>query len=160
MAEKTDAPTPSKLPTVLGVLNTLLTAAALAVLVLRPAAAAKPPSEAHAAEDPGGGPAPHLAGPTFKMADFVVHLRNTEAERYARLSLELELGAEADRDRLTPFVPRLRDAFVGYFSDRTAEELSGSEALARTKVALLKVCEDLVPGRHIRALYFTDFVVQ
>jgi flagellar FliL protein len=160
MAEKTDTPTPSRLPTLLGVVNTLLTAAALAVLLLRPAAAAKPPGETHAAEEPGAGPAGHTAGPTFKMADFVIHLRNTEAERYARLSLELELGTEADRDRLTPHVPRLRDAFVGYFSDRTAEELSGSEALARTKAALLKVCEDLVPGGHIRALYFTDFVIQ
>jgi flagellar FliL protein len=156
------APSPSKLPTILGLANALLTAGVLAVLLTRPVggATSAPAAEGHEAaaaahEGEAGG-----AGPTLKMADFVIHLRNPEAERFARLSVELELVAEPDREKLTQYVPRLRDAFVAYLSDRTSEELSGSEALGRTKAALLKQCEELVPGKHIKALYFTDFVVQ
>jgi len=162
------APAPSKLPTILSIANTLLTAGVLALLVLRPPggkAAHKEGSEPAAggeaaAGEHGGGAKGSTVGPTLKMADFVIHLRNPEAERFARLSVELELFSELDRDKLTPYVPRLRDAFVAYLSDRTAEELAGSEALTKAKAALLKQVEELVPGKHVRALYFTDFVVQ
>lgn len=108
----------------------------------------------------GKGSGTSLVGPTLKMADFVVHLRNPEAERFARLSIDLELADEPDRERLSPYLPRLRDAFIAYLSDRTAEELAGSEALTKAKSELLRQVEESVPGKHVRALYFTDFVVQ
>ena len=176
MAEETPKPPPpppgpSKLPLILGIVNMLLTGGVLAVLFLKPPAAAAPKggaehseSSGHAEKESGGhgegGEGKGGAGPTLKLADFVIHLRNPEAERYARLSMELELKSELDKEKLNAYVPRLRDAFVAYLSDRTAEELAGSEALAKVKAALLKLCEELVPGGKVRALYFTDFVVQ
>ena len=146
----------------LALVNTLLTGGVLAVLILRPSApggaAHRPPAEeessAHGKEGGAG------VGPTLKMADFVIHLRNPEAERFARLSIELELASEVDREKFSPYLPRLRDAFIAYLSDRTAEELAGSEALNKVKAELFKQAEELVPGKKIRALYFTDFVVQ
>lgn len=153
----------SKLPMILSVFNSLLIAGVLAVVLLRPGGGAPPKEPAADPHGEGHGEGPtkgSTVGPTLKMADFVIHLRNPEAERFARLSIELELFSELDREKLTPYVPRLRDAFVGYLSDRTAEELAGSEALTKAKAALLKLVEELVPGKHVRALYFTDFVVQ
>jgi len=150
-------------------------AGVLGVMLLRPAGASGAPSKAagegHAAkpekekeheekgEEHGKEGAPGV-GPTLKMADFVIHLRNPEAERYARLAVELELGGELDKEKMTPYLPRLRDAFIAYFTDRTMEELTGSEALARTKQELFKKVEELVPNKRVKALYITDFVVQ
>jgi flagellar FliL protein len=111
----------------------------------------------------GEGGAPHLpggVGPTLKLPDFVVHLRNPEADRYARISFEVEVLNEADKLAIAPYMPRIRDAFVTYLSDRTIEELGGSEGLGRTKKELLEKLEELVPGRRIRNLYVSDFVVQ
>jgi flagellar FliL protein len=95
-----------------------------------------------------------------KLPDFVVHLRNPDADRYARLSFDVEVFGESDRDRLTASLPRVRDAFISYLSDRTLEDLRGSEGLSRTKDSLQTTLRQLVPDARIKALYISDFVVQ
>jgi len=170
----------SKLVPILLIANSLLMAGVLGVMLLKPAGggSAAQGGDAHAKKEKGVGPGEEqdekrgeeggeergkggpAVGPTIKMPDLVIHLRNPEAERYARLAVELELGGEPDKEKVTPYLPRLRDAFIAYFTDRTLEELTGSEALARTKQELFKKVEELVPGRRVRALYITDFVVQ
>ena len=136
-----------------------------------PAEAAKP-GEEHAEAKPAaegkheGAAAPVAAGasagpgPMVKLPDFVVHLRNPDLDRYARITFEVEVLAEPDKERLTAHLPRVRDAFISYLSDRTVEELSGSEGLTRTKDALQLRLRELVPEARFRALYISDFVVQ
>lgn len=164
------APSKGKIVPILLVVNSAIMAGVLGVMLLKPAGGAAKSGEAshnskkderadERAEEHGKDGAP-LVGPSLKMQDFVVHLRNPEAERYARLAVELELRGEPDKEKVTLYLPRLRDAFIAYFSDRTTEELTGSEALARTKQELFKKVEELVPGKRVRALYITDFVVQ
>ncbi|MDP1824548.1 MAG: flagellar basal body-associated FliL family protein [Archangium sp.] len=99
-------------------------------------------------------------GPMVKLPDFVVHLRNPDLDRYARITFEVEVMAEPDKERLTANLPRVRDAFISYLSDRTVEELRGSEGLTRTKDALQQKLRELVPEARFRALYISDFVVQ
>ncbi len=100
------------------------------------------------------------AGPTVRLADFVVHLRNPETDRYARISFELEVGTDKDKDVLTLHSAQIRDAFLAYLSDRTVEELRGSSGLSLIKASLLKLASDLAPDAHLRAIFITDFVVQ
>lgn len=99
-------------------------------------------------------------GPLVKISDFVIHLRNPEIDRYARLSFDVEVIAESDKDSLNAHMPRVRDAFISYLSDRTLEELQGAEGLGRTKEALQSRLRDLVPEARVRNLYISDFVVQ
>jgi flagellar protein FliL len=99
-------------------------------------------------------------GPLVRIPDFVVHLRNPDADRYARVSFEVEVYGESDKDRLNAASARVRDAFIGYLSDRTLEDLRGSEGLSRTKDALQTTLRQLLPDVRIRALYISDFVVQ
>ncbi|MBL8913520.1 MAG: flagellar basal body-associated FliL family protein [Archangium sp.] len=103
----------------------------------------------------GSGP-----GPMVKLPDFVIHLRNPELDRYARMSFDVEVFGEPDKERLNANLPRVRDAIISYLSDRTLEELRGSEGLTRTKDALQQKLRELVPEARIRALYISDFVVQ
>lgn len=99
-------------------------------------------------------------GPLVKLADFVIHLRNPEIDRYARLSFDVEVFGEFDKDSLNANMPRVRDAFIAYLSDRTLEELQGAEGLTRTKEALHTRMRELVPQARIRNIYISDFVVQ
>jgi flagellar protein FliL len=99
-------------------------------------------------------------GPLVKISDFVIHLRNPEIDRYARMSFEVEVFADPDKDSLNAHMPRVRDAFISYLSDRTLEELQGAEGLGRTKDALQTKLRDLVPEARVRSLYISDFVVQ
>ena len=100
------------------------------------------------------------AGPMVKIADFVVHLRNPETDRYARMSFDIEVLGDSDKEALNSNIPKVRDAFITYLSDRSLEDLSGSEGLSRTKDALQTRLRELVPETRVRALYISDFVVQ
>lgn len=99
-------------------------------------------------------------GPLVKVADFVIHLRNPDADRYARMSFDVEVFSEADKDRLNAQIPKVRDAFITYLSDRTMEDLSGSEGLGRTKETLQTTLRQTLPDVRVRTLYISDFVVQ
>ncbi len=166
------APSKSRLLPIMLVFQSLLLVGVLALVFLRgggggaaPAAAAEHKEEPAekgegAAGEPGHAVSPGSVGPTVRLADFVIRLRDPEADRYARMSFELEVGGEADKERVSAHLPKIRDAFIGYLSDRTLEELRGSERLAETKKALVRTLQELVPDLRIRALYITDFVIQ
>jgi flagellar protein FliL len=92
--------------------------------------------------------------------DEVGHLRDPDTDRYARLTLNVELRAEADKELLNAHLPQIRDAFLAYLSDRTVEELRGSEGIGLVKQDLAKKLQELVPSAPVKALYVTDIVVQ
>lgn len=158
------------------IFNMLLMAGVVAFVLLRnpgaapkgaaPAAAAsgEKPAEGHAeAPPPDAAPAAsasRAAGPTVRLADFVIHLRNPEADRYARLSFEVEVSTEKEKNDFGSYLPAIRDSFISYLSDRTLEELRGSEGLSQTKQALLARLNAIIPGMRVKALYITDFVIQ
>lgn len=176
---------PSRLVPALIGMNSLMLVGVMAFLVMQsmkssatapaPAAEHAPAGEHEAAEEPKaenkeeapakegegheGKPVKGL-GPLVKIADFVIHLRNPEIDRYARLSFDVEVIADSDREQLNAHMPRVRDAFISYLSDRTLEELQGTEGLGRTKEALQGRIRDLVPEARVRTLYISDFVVQ
>ena len=107
-----------------------------------------------------GGPSPIGAGPTLRLADFVVHLRNPESDRYARFSFEIEIASEKDKETLTARTAQVRDAFIIFLSDRTVEELRGGAGLDKLKQALFERLLEVAKDCHVRNLYITDFVLQ
>lgn len=177
------------LPTILLVVNAVLLIGVLgAVLLLvtkKPGSpAAAPESEAAAPKESGGhdapkegghgggsgghdakggdkgGSTPIGAGPTLRLADFVVHLRNPESDRYARFSFEIEVASDRDKESLTARTAQVRDAFIIFLSDRTVEELRGGAGLDKLKQALFERLLEVAKDCHVRNLYITDFVLQ
>jgi flagellar FliL protein len=104
-------------------------------------------------------PAP-IGSPTLKLPDFTVRLRNPEADRYARITFEVQVAAESDKAAIEAHLPQVRDAFLSYLSDRTMEELRGSEGIEKTKQALLDRMPLAAPGAKVLAIFVTDMVVQ
>ncbi len=96
-----------------------------------PAAEGEEPAEEEAEAEGGGehGAAKKFGGPTVKLEDFVVRLRNPEADRFARVSFEVEVASDRDKERLVGSMARVRDAFIGELTERTVEELRGTEGL-------------------------------
>lgn len=109
---------------------------------------------------PAAEPTGTKLGPLVKIADFVIHLRNPDADRYARMSFDVEVFSESDKERLIAQTPKVRDAFITYLSDRSLEELRGSEGLGRTKETLQSTLRQILPDIRIRAIFISDFVVQ
>jgi flagellar FliL protein len=169
MADDDTTPAPKKrgpglVPILLGV-NLLLVAGVLALFLLRGGpggarAAAEPAAEHAAREAEKPAPADAAPGPVAPMADFVVHLRDAEVDRYARISFQVELASEAEKERFAAYTPRIRDGFIAFLSDRTLEELRGSAPVQKVKAQLLERLAQLAPGVKVRALYITDLVIQ
>jgi flagellar protein FliL len=158
-------------PVILGV-NVLMMGAVLFMVMRKPAAAAVPapvsveapaPSGhgegagAGAGTGPGHAPAP---GPVLKLENFVIQLRGVDQDRYVRVAFDVEVTSDADKDVVQVRLPQIRDSVITYFSDRTLDELRGSDGIERTKVALMKRLDEIVPGRRVHALYVTDFIIQ
>jgi flagellar FliL protein len=171
--ETTDAAAPAakggnKLVIILLAVNMLLVAGVLALFFLKGAPGAAPSkADGHGeakAEEPAGKPEGEGkeggVAANIKMGDFVVHLRDAEMDRYARISFEVELAGEADRAKFERFTARVRDGFIAYLSDRTLEDLRGSEQVKKQKAALQEQLKELAPGVRVRGLYITDLVIQ
>ncbi len=159
-----------KLVLVLLAVNSVLLTAVLAMLVLKPGGAAAHGSggkaeehaaaEGHATGEKGEKGKEALPGPTLRLPDFVVHLRDGDAERYARVSFEIEVPDEKAKEAVTLRMSQIRDAFLVYLSDRTAEDLRGRDAISRLKSELTQKISEVAPGAPVRSLYITDLIVQ
>jgi flagellar protein FliL len=160
------APAPksgSKLVPMILVANLAMMSVVL-VFVMRKPAAAHPepganPEAAGAAGEHGPGTPPG-PGPILKLENFVIQLRGVDQDRYIRLAFDIEVSTEADREVVQKRLAQIRDTVISYFSDRTLDELRGSEGIERTKAAIIKRLDEIVPGRRIRALYITDLIIQ
>ena len=115
----------------------------------------------HAAEDSDGKKGAYSKpGPILKLENFVIQLKTVDADRYVRLAFDIETANEVDKQAVTDHLSHIRDLVISYFADRTLDELRGSEAMERTKATLIKRIDELVPGRRIKNLFITDFIVQ
>lgn len=163
----------SKALPILLVINTLLLTGVLIFVMKRPAAQAQvgAPQEGKAAEGHGEGKEEKAAGehgaeegggpgPTVRFDNFTVQLKALDVDRYAHLGLEIEVADEVTKARVEKKVAPIRDLILGYLSDRTPDELRGSEGLKQLKDAMIKNLEELIPGHRIRAVYITDFIIQ
>jgi flagellar basal body-associated protein FliL len=122
------------------------------VSVMRGAPGAATPAAELAADRSAEDPEAHFP------LQFVVRVRSGSTEHYVRTGYELLLAKPDDRERLLAHLPRIRDAVLSYYLDRTLEELTGSAGIERSKRAVLERVQRIA-GRPVRAIYLTDFVV-
>lgn len=163
----------NKVLPLLVIINTLLMVGVLIFVMKKPAAHADggegkakegedEKSEHGGSSEHGGGHGKEegAVGPTVRFDNFTVQLKSNDVERYAHMSLELELNDEAGKAMVEKRSAPIRDAVLGYLTDRTAEELRGSDGLRDMKTALLKRLEEMIPGKRIANVFITDFIIQ
>ena len=181
VAEVVPAKSGNKILPIILVVNTLLMTGVLVFVMKRPSAQAASPKGEHAAEksehgekseksEKGedkekehGGEGEHdsdAPGPSVRLDAFVVQVRSAEGDRYVHITIEIEVGTEGDKKAIESRMPRVRDAIIGYLSDRTEDELRGSEGLGQIKTALTKKLDEVVPGHRVKGLFTTEFIIQ
>lgn len=99
-------------------------------------------------------------GPILKLENFIIQLRGTDSDRYVRVAFDLELGAEGDRALVQARLPHIRDSIISYFSDRSLDELRGSEGMDRIKTAVSKKLDEILSANRVRAVFITELVIQ
>ena len=108
------------------------------------------------------------AGPVAKpvafmdIPDLVVNLSGTGTERtqYLKVRIVLEVSDQTMIAQITPFLPRVMDAFQTYLRELRPSDLEGSAGLYRLKEELTRRVNAAIEPARINAVLFKELVVQ
>lgn len=167
MAEKTEDNTAEsgskkKLFIIIGAVVLLLIIAGVAAwfLFLKPA----PPTPEEL--DPGQQvPVPDITqkaeiGPMVNIEEFVVNIISGDTPHYVKASLTVELSSEDVQPEVEQRMPQVRDAVLLLISNKTYEELQDLQGKRQLKGELTSKLNSFLQTGKIKAIYFTNFVVQ
>ena len=167
MAEKKDAAEPQsgskkKLFIIIGIVIFLLLAgggtAAFFLLKKEP--------EPKEAKDPAKQvPVPDLnqqadIGPQVNIEEFVVNIISGDTAHYVKASLTVELTNEEVKGEVEKRMPQMRDAILLLISNKTFEELQDMQGKKQLKAELTSRINSFLKTGKVKAVYFTNFVVQ
>ncbi|MCL5967933.1 MAG: flagellar basal body-associated FliL family protein [Betaproteobacteria bacterium] len=149
---------------ILGAVALLLVLAVAAFFLLQPAAE----EELGPDGQPLAAAAAPQAPPAFlPLENMVVNLADPGAMRFAQLGVTLQLADAATSDRVTAFMPAIRNGMLRLAAQRSATELltpAGKDALAADILAMVRETTGL-PDRGttpspVQAVLFTSLIVQ
>ena len=101
--------------------------------------------------------------PVLKLDGVLVQLKSSDdspKSRYLAIDLDLEMQDEATRSLIVQRMSPLREAILGYFSDRTAAQLESAGALLALKDDLRDRLNGLLPRKGIHQVFVTQFIIQ
>jgi len=102
-------------------------------------------------------------GPMLTVDDVVVNLTTSAEPHYlaASVAIELEPSARAaSREGLAAWAPRVKDVIIHTLSSKSDEDVRGMEGRERVRRELRREISDALSPVPVRAVYFTEFVVQ
>jgi len=94
------------------------------------------------------------------MEPFIVNLLDRDGKRYLKTTIEFEVENRDIKNEFTRHTPQLRDAILLLLTSKSFEDISKLEGKLQLKNELIARINQILPGAGIRALYFTEFVVQ
>jgi len=97
-------------------------------------------------------------GPVVSINDVLVQLQPYSDDRYVRLSLGVEVDGEGSQMVVVHRTTQIKEAILRTFAEHDGD-LQGSERLTELKKNLMVELREIVPGKHIRNIYVTDFNV-
>lgn len=147
----------------------IIIAAVVLVLIVGGVAAwfflkSKPPSPEEL--DPGlQVPVPDITqkteiGPMVNIDEFIVNIISGDTPHYVKASLTVELTSEDVQLEVEQRMPQVRDAILLLIGNKTYEELQDLQGKRQLKAELTSKISSFLQTGKVRAIYFTNFVVQ
>ena len=99
-------------------------------------------------------------GPMVDIAEFVVNIISDDANHYVKASLTIELTNEPVKEELNQRMPQVRDSILLLVGNKTYEELQDLQGKKQLKAELTSKINSILQTGKVKAIYFTDFVVQ
>lgn len=96
------------------------------------------------------------------LESFIVNLRDQSGsgKRYLKTTIQLEVTGEETQQLVKDHDAQLRDTILLLLSNRSYKEIRSLEGKLALKQALIVSINQLLGGKKVRRLYFTEFVVQ
>jgi flagellar protein FliL len=96
------------------------------------------------------------------LKSFVVNLLDKTGveKRYLKVTLEVEVGKEEDKQLIDSNNPQLRDSILLLLSSQTLDDINTMEGKLALKQELLSRMKQILGEGVVRRIYFTEFVIQ
>jgi flagellar FliL protein len=99
-------------------------------------------------------------GPLFPLETFIVNLADEERNRYLRITMDLELAAPTDTEKLNERLPQVRDRILMILPSKRFDEIASVEGKTALRDEIINKLNSLFPRTVINNIFFTEFVVQ
>lgn len=99
-------------------------------------------------------------GPIFPLETFIVNLADEGGNRYLRVTMNLELGAEDVVDMAKQRLPQIRNCILMTLPSKTYEDIHTVAGKTALRDEIMTGFNDILPAGSITNIYFTEFVIQ
>ena len=99
-------------------------------------------------------------GEMLPLDPFIVNLSDPRGKRYLKLKITLELGPNTNSEKVTPYMPKIRDMVIMLLTSLTFDEVMTPEGKIRVRDELFERFNLILRPNRIKNIYFTNFVVQ
>ena len=99
-------------------------------------------------------------GPLFPLETFIVNLADEERNRYLRITMDLELAASTDAEKLNQRLPQIRDRILMILPSKRFDEIASVDGKTALRDEIINKLNSLFPRTVITNIFFTEFVVQ
>jgi flagellar FliL protein len=98
----------------------------------------------------------------IEMPDVLVNLANPGGDRpqFLKVKIVIEVAEQAMVAQITPFMPRVLDAFQTYLRELRAADLDGSAGLYRLREELTRRVNAAIDPHRVNAVLFKELVIQ
>ena len=103
---------------------------------------------------------PSEAGALFALDPFVVNLADEDADRYLKATVQLEFfGGRVPRE-LNARLPQIRDLLLTLFTSKPFADVRAAQGKAELRDEIVNRVNHALRRDLVKAVYFTEFVVQ
>ena len=99
-------------------------------------------------------------GTLFPLDTFIVNLADQERSRYLRVTMDLELAAPTDTEKLNQRLPQVRDRILMLLPSKRFADIASMEGKTALRDEIISKLNGLFPENVITNIFFSEFVVQ
>ena len=99
-------------------------------------------------------------GPIYPLDPFVVNLVSTNADRYLKCKIDLELDSPDLQKEIDKKLPAIRDLIIQILSSKSVEEIQTAKGKQKLKEEIKRKINEILTTGEIKNVYFTEFVIQ
>lgn len=99
-------------------------------------------------------------GPMVNIEEFIVNIISGDSAHYVKASLTIELTSEEGKAEAEKRMPQMRDSILLLVGNKTYEELQDLQGKKQLKAEITSKINSYLKSGKVKAVYFTNFVVQ
>jgi len=99
-------------------------------------------------------------GILINLDNVTVNLADSEETRFLRTTITLEAESEEDKTKIETFKAQIQDLIITVLSSKSYSDVRTSQGKFTLKEELAYRINNLIGGRPVKNLYFSDFIAQ